>query len=369
MTPSADPPRRHRARSVALLVGVLVLMLVAGELGLRLFFPIRYSMDVRYVDDGHVGWRLEPGHVYTLAGGGVCTINNLGFRDAEDTIVPRPDGVVRVVVLGGSAVFCYEVSDADTWTAVLEELLRERYGDHIDVINAGVPGYDSFTSKMNYLYRIRPIEPDVVVVSHTWNDLKRLRRIESGAFPDAAIGPGPNAVRKFFRRFQLAWRLRALWRRVAGEDRRENTWEGSVAGPEDIPRGGRAHRWVRRNYDDFALLAESDRVRPVFASQAGLISPETVADPATRARIRNDYAYLSIEETLEQWRAISGIIERSAWDNGVLFADVYARVPHEPRLFHDHVHLTEEGNRRVAEVTFEAMMTDPVIRAALEARR
>jgi hypothetical protein len=270
-------------------------------------------------------------------------------------------------VLGGSAVFCYEVDDDDAWTAVLEQRLRERYGDGVEVVNAGVPGYDSFTSKMNYLYRVRPIEPDIVVVSHTWNDLKRLRHIESGAFPDATIGPGPNPVRRYLRRFQLAWRVRALWHRLSGDDRRENTWE--EGGPENIPRNGRAHRWVRRNYDDLALLCESDGVRPVFTSQAGLISPETIADPQMRDRIRNDYAGMSLEKTLEQWRAISGIIEASAWDNGVLFVDTYESVPRQPRFFHDHVHLTVEGNRRVAEVMFRAMADDPVINAALEGRR
>lgn len=353
--------KTRRATNILVAAVMIAILVVVGELALRVFFPIRYSMDIQYVNDGHVGWRLEPNHAYVLAEGGVCSVNNLGFRGAEDTMVPKPDGIVRVVVLGGSAVFCFEVDDADAWTALLEDKLRARYGNHIEVVNAGVPGYDAFISKMNYLYRIRPLEPDIVIVSHTWNDLKRLREIESGAFPRADLPPPPNPVRKFFRHFQLAWRARVLWQRVAGDDRRENTWDRGVAGPEHIPDGGRAHRWVRRNYDDLALLTESDGVRPVFASQAGLISESVIRDPEARVRIRNDYAFLSLEETLKQWRAISGIIERSAWDNGVLFVDEYGSVPHDPDLFHDHVHLTEEGNRRVAEVMFEAMVSDPLI--------
>jgi hypothetical protein len=279
--------------------------------------------------------------------------------------VPKPEGLVRVVVLGGSAVFCYEVGDERTWTALLEKSLRSRYGNHIEVINAGVPGYDCFTSKMNYLYRIRAVEPDIVVVSHTWNDIKRFRELEAGIFPDATIGPGPNAVRKLLRRLQLAWRARALWWRISGAPR-ENTSGGDVGGPDHIPDGGRAHRWMRRNYDDMALLTHSDGVGAVFATQAGVLGPETVGDESVRAMVRNDYAYLSIEETLKQWLAASGIIERSARDHGICFADVYRAVAHDPALFHDHVHLTEAGNRRVAAALFESMTADSVIAAVLE---
>jgi hypothetical protein len=40
-------------------------------------------------------------------------------------------------------------------------------------------------------------------------------------------------------------------------------------------------------------------------------------------------------------------------------------VPHELRCFHDHVHLTEDGNRYVADAVYQGMITDPVVDAAL----
>jgi lysophospholipase L1-like esterase len=349
-----------------LLLVTLALVLVAGELTLRVFFPIQYSMYLGYVDDGHVGWRFEPGRKYRLADGGTCTINNLGFRRPEDTEVPKPPGTVRIAVLGGSATFCYEVDDADTWTGVLERFLRDEYGDHIEVVNAGVPGYDAFVSKMNYLYRVRAIEPDIVIVSHTWNDVKKFHHVESGAFPDATIGPGLSKVRKFLRNYQLARRARALWWRITEGDRRENTWEGPNGGsPATIPDGGRAHSWARANYDDLALLLEADGVLPVFLSQAGLLSRGNLDDPDVVASVRNDYANLSVEETLKQWLAMTAIIEASAWEKGVLYIDVYGGVPHSAELFHDHVHLTRQGNQRVADVVFQGLIADSAIDAVL----
>lgn len=366
MSTHADSSQRlpGRGGSIVLALVVTLILVVAAEVVLRLVFPIPYSMDIQYLLDGHLGWRLEPNHVYTLAEGGVCSVNNLGFRNATDTVVPKPDGVVRVVVLGGSATFCYEVDDADAWTAILEKRLREKYGPYVEVVNAGVPGYDAFISKINYMYRIRPLEPDILMVSHTWNDLKRFRTIESGAFPQAVVLGKPNPVRKFLRHFQLAWRVRALWWHFFRGDQRENTWDVGP-GPSTIPPGGKAHRWARTNFDDIALLAQEDGVLPVFCSQAGVLSPEDVKDPEVRAMVRNDYAGLSVDGVLNQWLAMTKIISESAWDNGVLFIDVYGNVPHDPALFHDHVHLRRGGDERVADVTFEKLVADPAADAVL----
>lgn len=362
---STERGKRSRWGSFLLAVVTIGILLVVGEVVCRVFFPIRYSMDIQYINDGFVRLRLEPNHKYRLANGGTCTINNLGFRGAKDTSVEKPEGTVRVVVLGGSAVFCYEVDDSLAWTALLEKKLQEEYGDHVEVINAGVPGYDAFVSKMNYLYRIRPLDPDIVVVSHTWNDLKMLYEEETGVFPDATIGPGPNPIRKFFRHFQLAWRIRAIYWELFRGDQRENKCESTVSDEITITPNGPGHRWARHNFEDLALLLQEDGVVAVFASQAGLLSPENVGDPAVRKVVRNDYACMTVEEVLKQWQALTKIIETAAWENGLTYVDVYDQVPHELRCFHDHVHLTEDGNRYVADAVYQGMITDPVVDAAL----
>jgi hypothetical protein len=358
-----DGTLHRRGVNLAVAAATLAALCVVGEIVLRAFFPIAYSMDIRYVPDGHLGWRLEPDHRYRLASGGVCSINNLGYRYPRDLDVDKPGGSVRVVVLGGSAAFCYEVDDADTWAARLEVLLRGRYGDDVDVINAGVPGYDASASLVNYFYRAWALDPDVVLVYHTWNDLKLFHVIESGHLRDKEAFVAPNRLRKLLRHSQLAWRVRGVCRELLQGDRRENAWgDGEYA---SIPPEGRAHRWARRNFDDLALVLEKDGVVPVFASQAGLLSRDNVGDPAIRGLVRNDYARLPVDEVLQQWEAMTTIIAEAAYDNGVLFVDAYRTVPHKTECFHDHVHLTEEGNRYVAEAFYARMIADPAVDAAL----
>jgi hypothetical protein len=225
------------------------------------------------------------------------------------------------------------------------------------VVNAGVPGYSAFTSKVHYLYRIRALEPDVLLVYHAWNDMKFFRRIEEGEdFEAPSFRPRP--IRDFLRRFQILWRLRSLFdSSEGGLPPREQGWlEVDPAEAIAIPENGRAHRWERANYEDLALLASADGVLPVFVSQAGLLGEENLDDPEVRRRVYTEYQGLDYPEILRQWTTIGAIQRAAAERRGGLFIDAYAAVPHRTEYFRDHVHLTPAGNEVVASVIFTGLV-------------
>jgi lysophospholipase L1-like esterase len=59
-------------------------------------------------------------------------------------VVPKPDAVFRIVVLGDSVPFGWGVGEVDPFPRRLEELLRQvprRDGKHYEVVNAGSPGW------------------------------------------------------------------------------------------------------------------------------------------------------------------------------------------------------------------------------------
>jgi lysophospholipase L1-like esterase len=351
---------RDAFKNAALLCVSALLAAAMAEVALRLIAPIPYSMKVEYRPDGFVGQRLVPKRRYRLADGGVCTVNSAGYRGPEFAI-PKPAGIFRIVAMGGSSTFSYETDDAGIWTRLLEEKLRARFGAFIEVVNAGVPGYSAFHSKINYLYRIRELEPDAVLVYHTWNDMKFFRRIEEGeALREAPFQPRP--IRDFLRRFQLAWRARSLfYRSEGGLPPREEGW--LEAGPTEgvvIPEGGRAHRFERSHYDDLALLASSDGVLPIFVSEAGLLADSNLEDPEVRRRVYTEYQGLDYPEILRQWKAIGAIQRGAAERRGGLFVDAYAAVPHRTQNFHDHVHLTPAGNQAVAAAIFAGLAESAV---------
>lgn len=55
----------------------------------------------------------------------------------------------------------------------------------VEVINPALAGISSFDSKINTLCFGRAFEPDAIIVYHAWNDMGRLRRLESTPFPPA----------------------------------------------------------------------------------------------------------------------------------------------------------------------------------------
>ena len=337
-------------------VGSLAAVMVLAEVALRLVRPIRLSEEVEYISDGHLGARLAPGKTYALKGGGRCSINAQGFRGTRDTPPAGPAGTIRIVALGGSSTICFDSDDARTWCALLERMLREHYRRDVEVVNAGVPGYSVFESKINYQYRLRHLHPDMIVVYHTWNDIKYFKSIEAGWFPDKQPWRPTwrRQLKSLARRFQLGRRVRLFLNEVVYPRRRENMF--AQADPATaIASDGAAHRWERQNYRDLVALATVDGVPIVLATQASLVADSTIQKPDVRGVLYVEYANMSFDELAREWDAVTAIIRDTAAETGACLADVRSRVPADREHLADHVHPTDRGNEAVARALFDDM--------------
>ncbi len=98
--------------------------------------------------------------------------NAAGYR-GQLRAVPKPEGVYRILCLGGSSTHgTTPNTDANTWPARLEAHLTEATGKNIEVINFGVFGYSTFESLINLSLRGVALEPDLVLVYHSINDMR-----------------------------------------------------------------------------------------------------------------------------------------------------------------------------------------------------
>lgn len=340
-------------KNLALTALACGVVFVLAEMALRLVAPIPISMEIDYLPDGHLGVRLQPDRKYRLASGGTCTINGQGYRHRGAIDVPKPPGCVRVVAVGGSSTFCYRTDDTGIWTQVLEDSLLARYGDGVEVVNAGVPGYSVFESTINYMTRIRRLAPDVVVVYHTWNDLKFFPSIEAGRLPRRGIFHRPR-FKQFLKHFQIVQRARIFYNTTLRRRRRENSFSTPDASVHIAP-DGPAHRWERHNFVDLGRLARGDGVRVVFATQAGLLNEETIEEPGVRRRAFVEYVGLPYRDVVAQWDAVDSLMADAAGDVGAIVLDVRAQVPSTLDNFFDHVHLTRRGNTLVGNALFDGM--------------
>ncbi len=104
----------------------------------------------------------------------------LNLRGASPTLAKARDKF-RILVLGGSNVWGEGIADAaDTFCARLETHLNEAFAPQaFEVLNGGVPGYNSFQTMVLFTRWAYRFEPDLLVLNINQNDLSTLRGIKT----------------------------------------------------------------------------------------------------------------------------------------------------------------------------------------------
>lgn len=110
---------------------------------------------------------LEPNqHMQTI------NINNDGFRGSEIQ-KEKPDDTYRIIMTGGSTTFGYKASsDQHTIPAHLQEKFDQlNLKKRVEVINAGIKGYNSNDELNLVKKKIVEYEPDLVIIYDGSNDI------------------------------------------------------------------------------------------------------------------------------------------------------------------------------------------------------
>ena len=125
------------------------------------------------VNDG--GYYKFPPH-YVLKGAAgqgdteTASTNSLGFR-GPDFEPRKPAGTFRIIALGESSTFGFHNTDTGTYPYLLEQLFRDDASLYrVEVINAGFPYYNS-SSILNLLTNeLGNYDPDLLTLYNGYND-------------------------------------------------------------------------------------------------------------------------------------------------------------------------------------------------------
>lgn len=117
-------------------------------------------------------YELRPNaEVYVERFGRVFRTNSHGFRDVEFDET-KPSNVFRIIALGDSVTFGWEVDANDTYAKILERLLNQERGRpyEFQVYNLGITGYNS--EQVAELARVRALRfaPDALLIGYVLND-------------------------------------------------------------------------------------------------------------------------------------------------------------------------------------------------------
>ncbi len=168
MTPRAGEKPADPRLKWLLAVGTTLLCLLGLELGARGLRALatrgQKNVPPHIVTDTPVLYEMNPEHP---------EVSSQGLRD-DEVVIPKPDGTLRLLVLGDSVAYGPEVPRAAAFPDLLETSLRQRYGS-VEVINVGVPGYSPYNQLHFYLGKGRRFEPDIVIVAFCMNDVANPR--------------------------------------------------------------------------------------------------------------------------------------------------------------------------------------------------
>lgn len=335
---------RRRLCFVAVL-GLLTLLSAEGVLriyvALRGWTPNCYAAHLDLLRPHPVnGYDLKP--EFELRSGVFrISTNSLGLRGPE-IHAEKPPGVTRIAVVGGSSVFGYLVSDGDEAARLLERDLNET-GCRVEVINAGVPGYNLFHSLVRYREVVSPLKPDIVVLYAGHNDLGYVCSDEPDAprWRDSHIAPawerllGRSTLYGF-----LAYRLlqRGSMGPVGTQIERRPTSAG-----------------IRQFEDNLAAMAEAvneSGAELVVCAQAMAARPGV--DENLQARLG------TTEDEVQRAIAMSSRMQESlrnfADERNIVFLDAGTAIPPTGEFLGDEIHLTAAGEERLA-----AMLRDGLV--------
>ena len=187
--PSIRSPRKTE---IILPVFSILLTFSLLEIGARVWLnymatPEQYDRYVLFtsIDPKELAWTPHQYLVYSPTPNyrkGQTFHNSLGYRNDEFPL-EKPGKAFRIVALGGSSTYDIRIEDNQkTFTAQLEKLLTEEYGyQNVEVINAGVPGYNSWEILTNLEFRVLDLNPDLIIIYEGTNDV-HARLVEPSAY-------------------------------------------------------------------------------------------------------------------------------------------------------------------------------------------
>ena len=267
--------------------------------------------------DGKETW-LVPGKLW---------INMLGLRSTQNDFSKPVD--LRIIALGDSCTFGWKLASDSTYPSLVEKGLREIDPDRrIDVINAGVPGYSSYQTRLQLETELIGIKSHLALIMLGWNDIWG-----RSSKPDCESEN--SKVTRLIRTKLLNLRFIELLR--CGIEKltpTKNIHGGSVRVSPDQ---------FRENITAIIYLCRSKDIRPIL-----LLQPHR---PLPHTECVGELLHPRMDEYNSITKDLGNILKVPVID----IPKRFKREPNQVELFMDCIHLTAEGTEILANTVLESL--------------
>ena len=360
--------KKKRVLTVVVIAMSLGILLLLGEIGVRLFVEngditpeILRKQSVQYepVVFARHAFKQEARLVNYPFGKKkhlFWEMNERGYRGG-DFDVPKPKGLTRIMVFGGSAVFDTKSTKGEDWPHRIEKQLRQYGFLNVEVINAGVIGHTALESVGRLFSEGFVFEPDYVLIYNAWNDIKYLSssktvfrtlrpslqgfdpRIQNSSAIDRWLCEGSqlyNVLRRIYYKTKMKIGNEGL--RQAGDT------QNSIAALN--PMGFRQYQLAMEIFVD---LARNIGAEPILMTQARLVAKGQTLTPERAKRVDYHHVGLSHEALVETFDRLDSIVRAVAADKNVGLIDASVKLSGQDWAFDDHVHVVPKGSEALAQ--------------------
>ncbi len=354
MMPGMGLRRRQHRLVFAVVAFVLAWLLAEIVLGITGWY--KTPSERVYTDIYDAAYELLPNAPLRFGNSSIPSdpTNHAGFRGPEFRDEKAP-GEYRVISIGDSTTFGVMVPESETYTRIIETLLRQKFGPRVQALNAGVPGTNVYTHRLLFAKKLVHFHPDAAVVYLLFNsraEIEIWRELERRATRGEA--DTVNVVHQWLHHSKV---YRLLRRMIKGGERSEVVSHIEAIRQTMARRDPDEMRWVKAGLQEdlngLFTQAEQNHVRLLIVHHlhralvrecvARLANPEL--EPSNMAS--------SLEEYMRFSRQICDM-------RGVAFIN-----PTEPfvaataagqELFLDNEHFSPAGHRLMGELIARYMV-------------
>jgi len=312
--------------------------------------------------DALLGYTLKPGNYGTS-----LWISSQRFPQRDIIPVTRRPGYLRIACLGESTTFGN--SSVSNYPVFLRGILDRDGHDFrgYEVINAGVPGWDSDQVERRTRREIAPLKPDVAILYVGWNDFQSYDPLapppQMSNFETYFSGASGNFLSAHETLKSIAL-LSELYR---------SRHQARPATAGETPQASQTYRFLTRNLDRIVadLRGENPGVKIFICTLVGRwpvgTSAEWAAIPGiwwmTNHHITPDAAPAWMERINGQLRAFASTRSLSLIDLAAAFGDL-----DRSKLQYDWAHMTSEGYELMAWNMFTAMEKEGIVHGQEDTR-
>jgi len=264
--------------------------------------------------------------------------------------VPKPAGVFRILCLGGSTT---EGLERRGYANPLKRMLSQKYPKRkIEVINAGRFFYSTQHSIIQYLFYLKDIDPDLIILFHGINDL-----ITSFTLPPFSSSPFRNDYGHFYGALAYVRYPKSF------EEFLCKFFYADLLKPKLKPTSFsdfKSQHAFRRNLETIIEIAKCRGIHLILSNQAHCYSDSNDSDPGFLAFQRHflvDSEHYADENSWYQGMELfNRITKETAEKFSVSFVDKAASFKGKRELFRESVHTTLEGTELKAHLFLEKIV-------------